>query len=111
MPPPAAPDLSALVSKLPQPNFQLVGRRPAPLPLPANIVCFQRQRADELNKPRKGRALHHRFVLICALRTAVTVCVDDRNLRLEAGEALLVGGVVLALRGGVRPPAAAEPAH
>ncbi len=27
------------------------------------------------------------------------------------GVALLVGGVVLALRGGVRPPAAAEPAH
>lgn len=87
---PAAPDLSKLVLKLPQPNFQLLGRRPAPLPLPANIVCFQRQRAEELNKPRKGRALHHRFVLICALRTAVTVCVDDRNIRLNSGEALLV---------------------
>ncbi|WP_415909153.1 AraC family ligand binding domain-containing protein [Oleiharenicola sp. Vm1] len=90
MPHSAKPDLSKLVSKLPQPNFQLLGRRPAPLPLPANIVCFQRQRADELNKPRRGRALHHRFVLICALRTAVTVCVDDRNLRLSPGEALLV---------------------
>lgn len=90
MPHPATPDLRKLVSKLPQPNFQLLGRRPAPLPLPANIVCFQRQKADELNKPRRGRALHHRFVLICALRTAVTVCVDDRNLRLKAGEALLV---------------------
>lgn len=90
MPHLAAPDLRKLVSKLPQPNFQLLGRRPAPLPLPANIVCFQRQRADDLNKPRKGRALHHRFVLICALRTAVTVCVDDRNLRLNPGEAILV---------------------
>ncbi len=90
MPHPAAPDLRKLVSKLPQPNFQLLGRRPAPLPLPANIVCFQRQRADELNKPRRGRALHHRFVFMCALRTAVTVCVDDRNLRLNPGEALLV---------------------
>ncbi|MBI2511991.1 MAG: helix-turn-helix transcriptional regulator [Opitutae bacterium] len=90
MPPANTPDLRKLVSKLPQPNFQLLGRRPAPLPLPANIVCFQRQRADELNKPRRGRALHHRFVLICALRTAVTVCVDDRNIRLDAGEALLV---------------------
>lgn len=90
MPHPTPPDLGKLVSKLPQPNFQLLGRRPAPLPLPANIVCFQRQRADDLNKPRKGRALHHRFVLICALRTAVTVCVDDRTLRLNPGEALLV---------------------
>lgn len=90
MPQAASSALRKLVSKLPQPNFQLLGRRPAPLPLPANIVCFQRQRADELNKPRRGRALHHRFVLMCALRSAVTVCVDDRNLRLNAGEALLV---------------------
>jgi len=90
MPHPRIPDLGQLVSKLPQPNYQLQGRRPAPLPLPANIVCFQRRSAEELNKPRKGRALHHRLVLICALRTAVTVCVDDRNLRLEAGEGLLV---------------------
>ena len=90
MPHTATPDLGKLVSRLPQPNFQLLGRRPAPLPLPANIVCFQRRSADELNKPRKGRALHHRFVLICALRTAVTVCVDNRNLRLGTGEGLLV---------------------
>lgn len=90
MPPTHHPDLGKLVAKLPQPNYQLQGRRPAPLPLPANIVCFQRRAAGDLNKPRKGRALHHRFVLICALRTAVTVCVDDRNLRLEAGEGLLV---------------------
>lgn len=90
MPHPAASDLRKLVAKLPQPNYQLHGRRTVPLPLPANIVCFQRQRADDLNKPRKGRALHHRFVLICALRTAVTVCVDDRNLHLHPGEALLV---------------------
>ncbi|MBA4138165.1 MAG: hypothetical protein C0518_12685 [Opitutus sp.] len=83
-------DLRKLVSKLPQPNYQLLGRRPAPLPLPANIVCFQRQTADELNKPRRGRALHHRFVLMCALRTAATVCVDDHNVRLNPGEGLLV---------------------
>lgn len=83
-------DLRKLVSKLPQPAYQLTGRQPAALPLPANIVCFQRKVAKELNKPRRGRALHHRFVLICALRTAVTVCVDDRDLRLKGGEGLLV---------------------
>lgn len=58
--------------------------------LPENIVCFQRKSASELNRPRHGRALHHRFVLIFALRTAATVCVDDRTLRLEPGEGLLV---------------------
>jgi len=83
-------DLRKLVSKLPQPNYQLLGRPPAVLPLPANIVCFQRRKARDLNKPRRGRALHHRFVLICALRTAVTVCVDDRDIRLKGGEGLLV---------------------
>lgn len=82
--------LRRLVSKLPQPNYQLIGHPSAPLPLPTHVVCFQRQAAADLNKPRKGRALHHRFVLICALETAATVCVDDRNLRLNAGDALLV---------------------
>lgn len=90
MPHPATPDLGKLVSRLPQPNIQLRGRRPAPLSLPANIVCFQRRAAEELNKPRQGRALHHRFVLICALRTAVTVNVDDRKFRLKAREGLLI---------------------
>ena len=90
MPQAPATALGRLVARLPQPNYQLLGRPPAVLPLPANIVCFQRRKARDLNKPRRGRALHHRFVLICALRTAVTVCVDDRELRLEAGEGLLV---------------------
>lgn len=90
MPLASTPDLGRLVARLPQPNFPLLGRPPAALPLPGNIVCFQRRRARDLNKPRRGRALHHRFVLICALRTAVTVCVDDRRLRLGAGEGLLL---------------------
>jgi len=53
-------------------------------------VCFQRTAAGELNRPRRGRALHHRFVLICPLRTAVTVCVDDKAIRLPPGAGLLV---------------------
>ncbi|WP_438480749.1 helix-turn-helix transcriptional regulator [Oleiharenicola lentus] len=90
MPNPATTELRRLVAKLPQPNYQLIGHATAPLPLPTHVVCFQRQTADELNKPRKGRAFHHRFVLICALETAATVCVDNHNLRLNAGDALLV---------------------
>lgn len=90
MPHPPTHDLGTLVARLPQPNVQLRGRRPAPLPLPANIVCFQRRAASELNKPRQGRALHHRFVLICALRTAVTVNVDDRKIRLTPRHGLLI---------------------
>lgn len=90
MPTPSAPDLTKLVARLPQPLHQLLGRPAGNVTLPDNIVCFQRQSATDLNKPRRGRALHHRFVLICALRTAVTVCVDDQNIRLEAGHGLLV---------------------
>lgn len=84
------PTLAQVVARLPQPVHQLFGRPPAPLVLPGNIVCFQRQKASELNKPRTGRALHHRFVLMFALRTGATVCVDDREVRLHAGEGLLV---------------------
>ncbi len=90
MPTTAAPHLKELVARLPQPQHQLVGRSVAKLALPDNVVCFQRRTAADLNKPRRGRALHHRFVLICALQTAATVCVDEKSIRLRAGEGLLV---------------------
>lgn len=90
MPTASTPDLTKLVARLPQPLHQMLGRPAGNVTLPDNIVCFQRQFAADLNKPRRGRALHHRFVLMCALRTAVTVCVDDQNIRLEAGHGLLV---------------------
>ena len=85
-----SPHLKELVSRLPQPQHQLVGRSAPKLALPDNVVCFQRRTASDLNRPRRGRALHHRFVLMCALRTSVTVCVDDRSIRLRAGAGLLV---------------------
>ncbi|MDB6166628.1 MAG: transcriptional regulator, AraC family [Lacunisphaera sp.] len=90
MPLPSPPTLETLAAGLPQPPHQLLGRRPGPLVLPDNIVCFQRRAASELNRPRRGRALHHRFVLIIALHATVSVCVDDRVIRLGAGEGLLV---------------------
>ena len=85
-----SPELLRLVGRLPQPQHQLIGRVAPALVMPDNIVCFQRRAASDLNRPRRGRALHHRFVLIFALRTAVTVCVDDQEVRLHAGEGLLV---------------------
>lgn len=90
MPLTVSPTLEALAAELPQPPHQLLGRRPGPLVLPDNIVCFQRRSAAELNRPRRGRALHHRFVLIIALHSTVSVCVDDRVIRLGAGEGLLI---------------------
>lgn len=82
--------LETLASTLPQPANPLLGRRAGPLVLPDNIICFQRRSSAELNRPRRGRALHHRFVLILALRGTVPVCVDDRVIPLEAGDGLLV---------------------
>ncbi len=90
MPLASLPTLETLAADLPHPPHQLLGRRPGPLVLPDNIVCFQRRSAAELNRPRRGRALHHRFVLIIALHTTVSVCVDDQVIRLGAGEGLLV---------------------
>jgi AraC-like DNA-binding protein len=86
---PAEP-LEAMTLRLPHPPHPLMGRRPGSVSLPDNIVCFQRRAASELNRPRRGRALHHRCVLILALRTGATVCVDDRVVRLGAGEGLIV---------------------
>lgn len=79
-----------LVASLQRPSDPIVGRPASTLVLPENVICFQHGAASNLNQPRHGRALHHRFVLIVALRTAVTVCVDDRHVRLQAGEGLLV---------------------
>jgi AraC-like DNA-binding protein len=82
--------LRNLVAQLPQPPQLLFGKRgPSPV-LPDNIVCFQRRTASELNRPRQGRALHHRFVLIVALEGAAEVCVDDQKFRLGPALGLLV---------------------
>lgn len=84
------PSLERIIALLPSPARPLHGRRTVPLSLPDNIICFRRSRAADLNHPERGRALHHRFVLILALATDVTVCVDDRTLRLHTGEGFLV---------------------
>jgi len=82
--------LEKLANLLPSPLRPLHGKRAAPLALPDNIICFCRRSATDLNRPQRGRALHHRFVLILALETAVTVAVDDRAIRLNPDEGLLV---------------------
>lgn len=87
---PKGDSLDTLVSRLPQPRHPLHGKAPRAVALPENIVCFQRRSASELNRPNKGRALHHRHVLVFAVEGTVTVCVDDREVRLSAGEGLLV---------------------
>jgi len=89
-PPRRSPALDRLCGLLPSPLRPLHGQRGGPLALPDNIICFCRRTATDLNRPQRGRALHHRFVLIFALETAVTVAVDDRAIRLRPGEGLLV---------------------
>lgn len=89
-PNPDSSPLERLSTLLPSPLRPLHGRRGAPLALPDNVICFCRRTATDLNRPQRGRALHHRFVLIFALETAATVCVDDRAIRLRPGEGLLI---------------------
>lgn len=87
---PLTRSFESCVSRLPEATHQVLGQRTGVIALPDNIVCFQRCAASELNRPRRGRALHHRCVLILALRTAVTIRLDDRAIRLHGGEGLLV---------------------
>jgi AraC-like DNA-binding protein len=82
--------LERLVRQLPLPPRPLHGQHATDLPMPDSIVCFYHRSANEMNRPAEGRALHHRHVLILALETSVTVCVDDHAIRLNAGEGLLV---------------------
>lgn len=84
------PSLEKLLALLPSPAHPLSGRRAAPLALPDNIACFCRRSASDLNRPQRGRALHHRFVLMLALRTGVTVRVDEACVPLREGRGLLV---------------------
>lgn len=83
-------DWKDLARQLPSPLRQIIGKRSSPTPLADNIVCFSRRSAADLNHPQRGRALHHRYVLILALETTVTVCVDDQEVPLHPGEGLLV---------------------
>jgi len=82
--------LESLARMLPLPLRPLHGQHASDLVMPDSIVCFYHRSAKEMNRPPDGRALHHRYVLILALETSVTVCVDDHAIRLEAGEGLLV---------------------
>ena len=82
--------LERLSTLLPSPLTPLHGRRGAPLALPDNIICFCRRNSSDLNRPERGRALHNRYVLILALETTVSVCIDDRAIRLQPNEGVLV---------------------
>jgi AraC-like DNA-binding protein len=82
--------LESLVSRHPQPRHPLHGKAPQAVALPENIFCFQRRSASELNRPNKGRALHHRHVLVFAVHGTVTISVDDREVCLSGGEGLLI---------------------
>jgi AraC-like DNA-binding protein len=84
------PPLEKLAALLPSPAHPLSGKRAAALTLPDNIACFCRRTASALNHPQHGRALHHRFVLMLALRTGATVRVDDTCIPLREGRGLLV---------------------
>jgi len=86
----SASSLMRLARRLPVPLSAVDGVHAPGLALPDSIVGFVHRSFQEMNQPPEGRALHHRYVLILALETAATVCVDDRAIRLEPGEGLLV---------------------
>ena len=75
---------------LPSPASPLHGVRRSPPPLPENIICFQRRSGAELNHPQRGRAMHHRHVLIVPLRGKAVVCANDVELPLAPGVGLVI---------------------
>ncbi|HSI07307.1 MAG: helix-turn-helix domain-containing protein [Rariglobus sp.] len=88
--PRALASLAARARRLDSPSRPLHGvRRQAP-PLPENIICFQRRTGAELNHPQRGRAMHHRHVLIVPLKGRAVVCADDVELTLSPGRGLVI---------------------
>ncbi|MBC8011977.1 MAG: AraC family transcriptional regulator [Burkholderiales bacterium] len=82
--------METAAARLGKPAHPLHGKRRPALPLPENLICFQRRAGVELNRPTQGRALHHRHVLIVALKGKATICADDQEMRLAPGEGLVV---------------------
>jgi len=66
------------------------GLEPAGWLPPRNVILFSRLHENALKGGSAATPQHHRFVLTICLETAGTVCVDDRRVRLQPGEALLV---------------------
>ena len=88
--PRALASLTARARRLDSPASPLHGvRRQAP-PLPENIICFQRRTGAELNHPQRGRAMHHRHVLIVPLKGRAVVCADDAEIPLSPGRGLVI---------------------
>ncbi len=62
----------------------------ASLPIPRNILLFQRESLQKLQQEALQNRSHHRFVLVFNLRTAGSVHVDHLLLPLQPGQTLLV---------------------
>jgi AraC-like DNA-binding protein len=59
-------------------------------PVSRNVLIFLRNSRQTLQQKNVTNRMHHRHVLILALKTAGLVSVEAKNLWLEAGQALLV---------------------
>lgn len=75
------------LASIPNPRDYFRGVRVQPGPVPDEILIFGRQRATHLGPASQS---HHRFVLVCPLKTPGTMVVDDVAHRLVEKSALLV---------------------
>lgn len=55
-----------------------------------NVIVFERLTRKSLQQQHLGNRMHHRYVLIRALKTAGVVSVDGQSFQLNEGDALLV---------------------
>lgn len=78
--------IAETVKTLPVPENDFAGVQVEDCAVPNNILLFHR---DEELSGGYG-ALHHRYVLHCALETGGTVIVDGSHIRVDPGEAVLV---------------------
>ena len=55
-----------------------------------NVIVFERRSKKALQQKHLANRMHHRYVLMRSLKTAGTVSIDGKNLRLTEGDALLI---------------------
>ena len=73
----------------PQDYFTGIGQN-ASLPIPMNILLFQRTTRETLQQEALQNRSHHRFVLVCNVETRGSIHVDNHVLSLGPNQSLLI---------------------
>lgn len=82
--------MEAHVSRIPDPENYFTGVGDSELPTPRRVLLFVRRDRSSLQREELRNRSHHRFVLVCNLRTPGLVHVEHLTLSFQPGQALVI---------------------